>query len=450
MLPLLMAVGCDTTEELFWIGEKPSDVLDVSPRDIILSADAVDTVISVYARSKWTPSLSNGIFTIAEYKGGENGFVRITGGSNYAGDNENTARLVVKALDLDEEEIVNIRQMKLTFEMDNTDFAVADEEGSAVRLSFTSTVDWKIESISRGADENDKGDLNWLQFTPGLTGIGKDTRTNVEAVWTPNYTPAEREIKLALSPQKEGIGKVYEFTLTQATGTLPTIFNADTASVDKTSIDYKFEYTSKSPVTECGVNVLSESGEVLKSIVAEPNESGFQLADSVNIRIVDLEEGTIYKVQPYVRNLVGEKIGDETEVMTEVSLVGVKTIELIGDPIISKRGLTVRVMVESDTGVNEIGMDIYDKGCNILMKSIRKNTENKGCIFEDILSSDENLVSNTESFSNKDLNPNTEYEMVFFANTIIKPYYSDRLLFKTKGEYPGEEDNTLPIDNLGQ
>lgn len=437
-LPLLVAGACDTTEDAYWVGPEPTDVLSVAESTILLNADGTAQDINISAICSWTASITenNNVFKISSTSGKGDGIISVSADPNYEGDVKTTS-IEIQAVNFSKRVTVNVRQSSLTFQMDEKDYPVTPEEGGNVDLSFNSTTGWEFAVRANSSDANDVGSLDWLDFTPGYSGEGDFYETMVTATWKPNYTQQERKITLVLTPTNQNIMQYLTttlpqpFTLIQEAGTLPTNVAGDTVSVGKTDISYRLQYESKSPVTECGVRVRNMGGELLMTAAADRSGDSYAQSGTANVSISGLDEGASYVLEPYVKNMVGETVGNAMEVRMKADVVyqGVRIVNY--EVITTSRSVTARVTVESDIDVTEVGMSIFNE-YYVEEPLVTYTQPTSGTSFTVDISS-------TDMFS-----PNSEAEMIIFARTSVNEARTERIAFKTKGQIPEEPDNNTP------
>lgn len=439
-LPLLMAVGCDTTEEAYWPGPEPTDVISVDVAEIRLNADGTPQDLNISAICSWNASLADNenVFKISPVSGRGDGRISVSAEANYGGQVKSST-LEIQAVNFSKRVTVSVMQSALTFEMEDKEYPVTGEEGGSIDLSFNSTTAWEFVVRSNGADTNDMGSLDWLDFTPGFSGVGDFYTTEVIASWKPNYTQEERVITLVLTPSNQKILEYLTttlpqpFTLRQKAGTLPTNVAGDTVSVGRSDAVYRLQYESKSPVAECGVRVMNVYGEEVTRVDADRSGDSYPQSGTVGVSIGGLNEGSRYVLVPYVRNMVGETVGSSMEIRTKSdSPIVYEGVDIIDYEIIpSSRSVAARVTVESDIDVYEIGMGIYTEAGQA-EPSLTYALATSGNSFTVEVSSEDVLI------------PNTEGELVIFARTSVNESRTERIPFKTKGMTPSEDDNTPP------
>lgn len=430
----LAIASCDTMEEAYWPGKEPAHAISSDVAEIRLNADGTEQEISISSICEWEATLSENenVFSITPTKGKGDGKITVSANANTSGNVKNST-LLVKTLKLDKEVKVDILQSSLIFEMENKDYPIMGEEGGEVDLSFNSSTGWTFEVRSNSADSNDVGSLDWFDFIPGISGDGDLYKTEVKARWKPNYTPEERVITLALTPENKDILQYITppepFKLRQKGGILPTVTEADTVSVSKSEINLRFSYSSGTPVEECGVILHTAAGEELKRVAAVSEGDSYPLSGEAFTGITGLLEGTVYLLEPYVRNLVGETRGKLLEVKTKADLLGV---EIVGyDLAVEARGVTVAVTLKSDATVTEVGFSIYDD-------------VDTGRPIATYSHSTADLDFTEEISSTDFLTPNTDYEIMIFARTPVNEARTERIPIRTKGMNADEGDNNTP------
>ncbi len=434
ILPLLIAGACDTTEDAYWPGPEPTDILSADVAEIHLNADGTPRNVNIAAICSWEASLTDNenVFTIAPATGKGNGVISVSADRNYGG-SVKTSSIVVKARNFTKQITVNLMQSSLTFGMESKDYPVVGEEGGVVNLSFNSTTGWMFEVRPNSADPNDVGDLDWFDFVPDISGDGDFYKTEVQAQWKPNYTTEERVITLALTPTNKDILEYITppepFKLKQKGGTTPMNVVGDTVSVTKTNISYRLSYVSNTPVIECGVKVFSGSGEELITVAANKDGDTYPQNGEVSVNIDGLEEGATYLLTPYVINIVGETKGVQKEIRTKADILGATISNY--DLTINTRSVSVRVTVESDANVTEVGFSIY-------------NDINQDQPLATYTHSTSGLEVTEEISSTDFMTPNTDYEIMIFARTPVNEARTERIPIHTRGMNPDEDDNNRP------
>lgn len=434
-LPLLIAASCDTTEDAYWPGSEPTNILSVEESSITLNADGTAQDINISAICSWDASLTDNenVFSLTPASGKGSGTVSVAAKSPNYGGSSISSTIVIKAQDFNKEVRVNLIQSSLTFEMESKNYPVTGAEGGFVDLVFNSTVGWELTVRPNSAVTSDVGSLDWFDFEPGTSGSGDTYETTVRATWKRNTTPDERVITLVLTPTDSHVSEVLgnnlpqPFTLRQNGGALPVIVHSDTISVSKTDIVYGIQYTSDSEVEEAGVRLLSSDGMELDTFTA--GVGSYQQSGTVQVNISGLTEGTLYKLVPYVRNIVGEKAGDPQEVKTKTDLVGATITDY--NLTAETRSISATVTVESDANVTEIRMNIY-------------NTDNQD---EPIYTYTRQTagMNLTESITSANtLTPNTDYYVVIVAKTSVNEAQTAPLPIRTRGLTPDESDNNKP------
>lgn len=439
ILPLFMAWGCDKAEEGYWPGTEPSNPLSTDVAEIYLNADGTAQDVNINAICSWDATLTenDNVFKISPASGDGDGTISVSAGSNYGGSVKSSS-LVITARELSKQVTVNIMQSSLTFEMAEREYKTIGEEGGEVELSFNSTTGWEFLVRANSADPEDVGSLDWLDFTPGYKGDGDFYETKVVANWKPNYTLQEREITLVLTPTNQNILEYLTtalpqpFVLRQSAGTLPTNIAACVGEVGYTDVSMRMSYSSVTSVSECGVRVLNDSGDILMNVSAEKTGDEYPRNGEVQVNITGLEEGNSYRLEPYVRNMVGETKSEQIiEVTTnkDIEYEGVKIIDYIITP--AENMVTVSVSVSSDINVYEGGIGIYnEENVDEPLTTYTTRLEGMELTFE---------ISSVDF-----LNPNTEYELVIFVRTDINEVRTEKLKFTTEGRHPGEDDMSTP------
>lgn len=434
LFPIILAAGCDTTEDAFWVGDKPKNAISADG-PVTLNADGTAVPLNLSSICEWTAEIQDNEnnFEVYPSSGKGNMTVEIKASPNYNNRKQQTCKLIFRATELDEQVSVDVTQAALTLEMEQNDINVP-ETGDAVVLDFTSTAGWVFETWPTGSTP--LKDINWLEFNPGFSGDGEYRKIQVKLDILPNYSLSERTVTLGLNPQNAEVANQIsslpkEFSITQAAGTLPTISIPDTVFVTMHEIGYMFNYDSKSLVDDCGVKLLSEDGRELRSISAKDGNSEFDISGTINVVIDNLDEGTLYGIQPYVINKVGEKLGETRLVRTKSTLIGASIMDFNLTP--SSKSVTAHIQVESDANIYEVGIKIFHLGSDANPVS----TEN-------VQLSGTQLDFDGEITTADTLTPNTDYNLVIYVKTSVNEIESSPVHFRTTGLIPSEDDNNRP------
>lgn len=434
LFSLILAVACDTTEDAFWVGDKPKNAISADG-PVTLNADGTAVALNLSSICEWTTEIQDNEnnFEVYPASGKGNMTVEIKASPNYNNRRQQTCKLIFRASDLDEQVSVDVTQAALTLEMEQNDINVP-ETGDAVVLDFTSTAGWVFETWPAGSTP--LKDINWLEFNPGFSGEGDYRKIQVKLDILPNYTLSERTVTLGLNPQNTEVANQIsslpkEFSITQAAGTLPTISNPDTVSVSMREISFRFNYDSKSSVDDYGVKLLSEDGRELRSVTASTGNSESEMSGVVNVVIDNLDEGTTYGIQPYVTNKVGEKLGEVRTVRTKSTLIGASIKEFNLTP--SSKSVTAHIQVESDANIYEVGIEVFPLGSDANIVS----TEN-------VQLSGAQLVFDGDISSAESLTPNTDYNLVIYVRSAVNEIETAPTQFRTLGLIPDEDDNNRP------
>lgn len=439
ILPLLIAGACDTTEDAYWPGPEPTDILSADVAEIHLNADGTPQDVNITAICSWDALLTDNenVFTIAPTTGKGDGIISVSADHNY-GSTVKSSTLEVQAKNFSKKVTINVMQSSLIFEMDSKEYPEIDEEGGSVDLSFKSTTGWAFTVRANDENPDNVGSLDWFDFIPGSSGIGDYYELKVKANWKPNYTLEEREITLVLTPINQDILDFLDatkipqpFTLKQKAGTKPTNVVGDTVSVTKTDIDYRLSYASKSPITECGVRILNAAGQEIKTVTANKDAEGYPQNGQVSVNISGLEEGGIYTLEPYVINMVGETMGNPMTIRMDANVIYSGVTITNYDIITTSKSVTALVSVDSDINVTEVGISIYnDIYRDQPIVTYTQPTSGTSFTID---------VSSTDLLS-----PNSDGELVIFARTIVNEAITGRIPFRTKGLNPTEGDNDTP------
>lgn len=439
-LPLVMAAGCDKTEEGHWPGTEPTNVLSIEGEpNVMLNADGTEQEIIVHARCEWDvvfTEVQNDFECTTTTNEGD-GVIKISRGHNYNTKKAQVSTIELRAKNFDKYNItINLNQAFVDVTMPSASYPTVGEEGGDVDLKYKSTIEWKFTT----PDESDANKLEWLDFSKGATGIGNYNDITNVVTWKPNYSLEAREVTLVLNPGDDSLNAFISerpdpFTLRQEAGTLPTQVAATVNNVGYTDASVEVSYQSKSPVTECGVRVRDSSGEVLKTVAADKTGNSYPQNGTVGVNVSGLEEGKRYLLEPYVTNMVGEtEVEQSLEITTKHDVVyeGVKITKYEVTP--SSDMVTVTVTVTSDVKVEKAQINIYKDNASITEK-------------EESLDGKVPLDGTAYTFeirSDNVLTPNTDYELeiVFGAELIYEE--PKRIAFRTTGRSPAETDVGTP------
>ena len=451
-LPLLMAGACDTTEDAFWAGPQPENVLSVENGRIYLNADGTAKDVNVNAICYWDARLTSndGVFKISKTDGKGDGVITVSADPNYNKEVGSTS-IVIKAREFSDVVKVGVMQATLTFEMEDKKYPVMVEEGGDIYLKFNSTTAWEL-AVRENPDSKTVGSLDWFEFTPGISGEGDYYEVEVEAHWEPNYTLEEREITLVLTPQKQKIMDYLTtelpqpFTLKQEAGTLPTDVFAEAASVDMHEAVCRVAYESKSPVTDCGVRLRDrQTGETFAARATAP-EGGFPLGGVVDVNVYGLEPSHTYEFVPVVTNMVGTTEGSYYTTFTTlddpdaVVYYGVQVLNFYIEPEAYSAVAVVETRQDLPLEINRLTI-VGPGGDEIRL------------IGEEVDSSqmEDTTIVRYVYQTGDVLTPKTVYEAVLEcvspsvpAGTVVYPWDVRQIEFTTRGLVPSEPDNDTP------
>lgn len=431
---LLLLAACDTTEDAFWVGDKPENAINAKG-PVTLNADGTAVELDINSICAWTVSVEDNEnnFAVTPSSGKGSMSVEVTASPNYNNKRQQSCKLVIRANELDEQVTVDVTQAALVLEMEQGDVNVP-ETGDTIRLDFTSTAGWVFETWPAGSTP--LKDIDWMDFIPGYSGDGDYRKIQIQVAVQPNYTLSQRTVTLGLNPQSAEVANQLaslpqEFSITQAAGTPATIAAPDTVFVSKNEIECRYEYSSVSAVDDCGVKVLSEDGQELKTVPAQKGSAGFASSGAASVVIDNLDEGSNYGIQPYVVNKVCEALGEVMMVSTKSTLTGATIKDYSLTP--SSRGVSVRINAESDAYIQEVGIKIFPSG-----------PDTDPIAGESVPVAAAQLVFDGEITVADTLTPNTDYNLVIYVKTSVNETGSLPIPFRTAGLIPEEDDNNRP------
>lgn len=459
---LLVLAGCDTVEDSYSVGPKPkeNEILSLDRSQLSFKPDGETFDINISSIARWEVSMNNnnaGQFSVSPTSGKGSGTVTVTCNPNST-QNSYNAELVFSPLNFEMEPVkVSLSQSNATFSIDRLPSSEpVPEEGGSVTMTAYSSLDWEIAVLPHDADGN-TGNIEWLSVTPGLSGVGGDGNTPIEYrfTWSPNYTDKERTIRLQLKPATDmNLSSLPQpFTLTQLAGTLPQSVRVILDHLDLVDADLTLEYSSRSPVKDCGLNVYKIDGGVESLLNSyRPDAGSFALNGSYKISLRDLPENSTFKIVPFVVNEVGASNGDPREISTAtkpenmvyqgVSIVNADN----GGIIIDSEMETAAISITVKSDVAPLAPDcIASASLTVGGKSIAGTSQK--------ISDDSWLYV----YKVSDLKPNTEYQYSFEVVGNDLPRNLGRVLsnsamasgkFKTKGKTPEYDDNNKP--NVGE
>lgn len=435
---LLTIASCDTIEDAYYPGPMPTDVLSVNVAEVRLNADGTPQDVGVTAICYWDASLTDNqnVFNISSSTNRGDGVVSVGADSNY-GSGVKTATLVISARNFNKDVTVNVMQSSLTFEMAAKDYPATPEQGGSVDLKFDSSTGWTFVVQPNGSDPNDVGSLDWLEFTPGVTGDGSFYETTVTATWKPNYTTSPRMITLVLRPLNEDILNYLDrdklpqpFALVQEAGTRVREIAATVGEPDYHGCDVTISYKSTAPVTDAGIKLYESEGTEVGTFSAEKVNGDYPASGQVTVHLSDLKEGMHYIAQPFVASMVGVETGESVEFTTKSDEVVYNGVSISNYDIISEsRSVSVGISMESDIEISECSMSVYEMNGDLIDT------------YTAYMAPD---VKECEITSKDILTPNTEYQLKIFAKTSVNEVETDFITFTTKGLSPDEDDNETP------
>lgn len=456
-LALLACVGCDTTEELYSVGDSPkeSEILKVDKGSLAFKPEGESKEIQITSLAKWEVSIpndKNSIFSVSPTSGKGNGTITVTCGAN-SGQDGYTAELSVTPLNFAMEPItVSLRQTNAIFDIESRPSEVPTaEQGGNVTMTAYSSLSWELEVV--GNPDGSKGDINWLSITPGISGEGNEDNKPIyfSFTWNPNYEQKERVISLQFKPSSNiGVTNPQPFILKQDAGTLTQDVRCKATLQGVVDADITLEYSSKSAVKDCGLKVYSLKNDIATEIgTVRPDASEYSLTGNYILTLRDLPEASDIRVEPFVENQVGVQVGDPCEFKTgtkpeNMVYQGVFISNTDEDPITvttDQTSATVSFTVTSD--VEPLGSDRLERVTMTINGQAMSKTPD---------SSEPGRWK--YAFTIDGLDPNHEYGYEIVVNGRDLPpalgkventtaSYSDK--FKTKGKTPGDNDNNKPI-----
>lgn len=462
--PLLLAGGCDTKEDTYFVGERPSDsdILKVSSPDLTFKPEGEAQDIQVTSIASWEASVvddNTGKFSLSPTSGKGNGVVTITAKPN-ASSGEYKATMQIRPINFTSNPLsVSLRQYNMILRIGNSPSPIIKpEEGDTVNMSIISSIDWKLEPIPH--DNGIIGDTDWLEVNPGLSGSGSDGAApqNITFRWKPNYSQDQRKIQFQLKPASDikFNEELPYFTLTQASGTLPADVSCQVQVYDIVNASISLDYSSRSSVKDCGVILYKNqngSEQLVDTIRSSKSNDEYALVGSYSLSYGALEENSTFRVKPFCVNKVGKTIGPVQEFSTGIKpekmrYQGLSIID--GD----KGGITVEsdetsaivsVLVHSDVtplGNNRIAGAVMNfNGISVNGTASTSGESTWKYVFK---TSDSGLK----------LTPKTEYEYTIVITGVNLPesqgYVEKNQVtltgkFKTKGLIPNEDNNDKPL-----
>lgn len=450
--------GCDTVEDSFSVGGKPkeNEILSVDQSQLVFVPDGGSYEIQITSIATWTVSVDNnneGQFSVSPTSGKGNGVVTVTCKPNST-QNSYNAEVLVSPGNFDMESVrVSLRQANAVFSIERSPSAEpVPEEGGSVTMTAYSSLNWQLAPVAHDADGN-VGDPEWLVITPGLSGEGVNDGSPIEYrfTWTPNYTDKERMIRFVFKPTADLNldNSSHTITLSQQAGTLPQGVRCFVDNLDVVNADISLEYSSRSPIKDCGLRLyrISDGTETLVNTY-RPAGDEFALNGNYMISIMDLDENSRFRIEPYVENEVGASGGDSREIATGIKpenmvYQGVSIENSSGGGVAVEAGLTsavISLIVTSDVvplepdGIESATVMIDGKTTSGVQERL---DEGKWRYI----------------FSISDLQPNKEYEYQVNVKGKDLPSNLGKVVnntatvsgkLKTQGQTPGDDDNSKP------
>lgn len=460
-LPLLMAVGCDTSEEAFTVGSSPKEenFLNVDKALLSFSPEGGTQEFKITSIASWEITLSgnnHGQFSVSPMNGRGNATITVTSKANPAASNY-SAEIQLRPLNFEMEPVkVTLNQANTTFSIDNYPSSEAmPEEGGSLSMTAYSSLDWKLEVMDI---DGVYGDPEWLTITPSLEGEGRESNSPIEFrfVWSPNYTNADRTIRFRLMPATDFTLTEYPrpFTLTQLAGTLPQSVRGVLDNLNIVNAQVTLEYSSRAPMKDCGVYIYkvdeNDEGTLVDTCRPTTAEGEYSKNGSYSYSLPELTEDTKYRMIPFAVNEVGMMTGDPREFTT-----GIKPENMMYNGV---------AIVNGNDGVT---IDRAERSATFsaVVTSDVEPIENK--IASAVLSIDGRQFNGTAtavesgswlySFSATGLTPNTEYSYTITITSADLPRNQGQMRnktatatgsMKTLGLTPGENDNDKP--NFGE
>lgn len=472
-LPLVIAGACDVVEEGlleeggggFVVGTEPKETefLYVDQAQLTFSPEGGTQEIKVTSIASWEVTLTNnnaGQFSVSPSEGKGNGIISVTAKENTDANISYNAEMQVRPLNFEMEPItIVLRQKTTTFEIEKYPSSdITPEEGGSVTMTAYSTINWKLEVVPHDS-EGSVGDINWITVTPGLEGEGKDANIPQEFrfTWSPNYTNAERTIMLRLMPSSDlNVDNLRPITLVQAGGTYPQSVRCIVNKQDIVNAEVSLEYSSRSPVKDCGIYVykMSNIGDDELVSIYRPSVAGGEFSKNglYTVNITDLAEDTKFRLIPFSINEVGEMTGDPREITT-----GIKPENMMYDGVAivnGNDGVTV------ETSSNHESLKSTAK-FSVVVTSDVEPLQNR--IASAVLNVNGKNVPGAATsidagswlyvFNVSDLVPNSTYDYSITITSADLPRSQGQMRaktavasgkFKTPGLTPGDTDNDKP------
>lgn len=435
--------GCDTTEDEYYPGDEPTDVLSVSG-EIFLNAGGTAQTLDVSSIAYWDVDIeqpgNNFKFSASTDHG--DGTITVSSGSNYQG-SAREAKLIVSARNFHKTVEIPIYQAALQFDMTpEPSYPEISELGGDVNLAFTSTVEWTFTVQPNSANSSDKGDMAWLTFNPSLPGVGNRREINAIATWSQNFTEEPRVITLALEATNENVMERLEklpepFTLRQAAGTAPTNLQISSGDITFSTAQVTINYRSVSDVKDCGV-ILRESGQdASEGLKISASQSSYNHEGPVTMTLTGLDEGKTYVAVPYVENMVRTETA--YDVTTEFTVKQHGASVRVNEVVSGQRLVEVTFTVISDFDLKEASLEIMDLSGN--------RVADMGLNISGIFGVNDEMHSQEFTIRTEEiLVPKTDYVgfIVLHSETGNGIARTDEFTFRTLGYIPGSDDNNPP------
>lgn len=458
---LLSLTCCDTVEDAYSVGDRPkeNEILNLDQSQLAFKPDGGSYEIQINSIAKWEITIANnnaGQFSVSPSSGKGNATITVSCKPNST-QNSYNVELSVAPLNFNMDPVkVALRQANATFSIERIPSSEpVPEEGGSVTMTAYSSLNWELAVLPHDAEGN-VGDLEWLSITPGLSGEGSDGNTPIEYrfTWTPNYSEMERNIRIQLKPSTavELSDLPQPFTLTQLAGTLPQNVLCKADPIGVVDVDLTLDYTSRSPVKDCGLKVYKvEAGTETLFSTLRPEGNEYLKNGNYKFTLRDLEENSDFKIVPFVDNEVGTAVGESHEFST-----GLKPENRV------YQGVSI---VNVDNGVVSVATDLNTATVSFVVTS---DVEPLGSdrIASATLTVNGNLIAGTAEkiesgkwsyvFKVSDLQPNQEYQYSIevkgkdlprVQGTVVNNSVTFSGKFKTQGMTPDFEDNEKP--NVG-
>lgn len=459
-LPLLLVGACDTQEDVFYVGSVPEkeNFLNVDQAQLTFSPEGGAQEVHITSIASWEVKLTDNNaqqFTVTPTSGRGDGVVTVTAKSNPTAGSYNSS-LEISPINFEMEPVtVALRQTNTTFSIDTYPSSdVMMEEGGSVNMTAYSSLDWELQVVAHDADGN-LGDPEWLTITPGLSGEGKEgsTATEFRFTWKPNYTNEDRSIRFKFVPTVDFKLDDYprDFTLHQAAGTLPQSLRCVLESLDIVNAQATLEYSSRSPMKDCGIYLYKVDGNGEGTLVEtyRPSTAGGEYDKNglYTIKMPELTEDSQFRIVPFAVNEVGMTTGDPREFTT-----GIKPENMVyqGVAFVSDENgtVTAETDITSATLTAIITSDV--EPINYQIASATMTVDGRTVAGSVTVISEGNY---RYSFKVGNLTSNKAYDYTITVTSADLPRSQGQMVnktatvsgtFKTQGRTPGEDDNDKP------